>query len=99
LPEQLRITTLPALVAATEGFTGADLKRLVEDGKAIYAHDLAKQADLKPPMDYFLMAVDGVRENKQRYAQAEAHAALTPKLPFKGFPSFLMSSQLFPEGG
>jgi transitional endoplasmic reticulum ATPase len=36
LPEELREPDTPRLIAATEGFTGADLRRLVEDGKASY---------------------------------------------------------------
>ena len=35
LPEELRQADAAALIAATENFTGADLKRLVEDGKQI----------------------------------------------------------------
>jgi len=85
------VSSLAALQAATEGFTGADLKRLVEDGKAIYAYDKAKQFDLKTPTDYFLKAVEGVRENKQRFAEAEAQTALKPKGPMAGFSSFVLS--------
>src|SRR6266446_8194649 len=92
LPEELRKVDLAALISATESFTGADLKRLVEDGKAIYAYDKAKRVDLKEPTDYFLKAVEGVRENKQRYAEAEAQAALKPKLPFSGFSSYMVRS-------
>src|SRR5262249_2875686 len=36
---------LDALVAATEGFTGADLRRLVEDGKNLWAHAIAQGRD------------------------------------------------------
>src|SRR5207253_2971501 len=36
LPEELRQVDIPQLVAATESYTGADLKALVDDGKAIY---------------------------------------------------------------
>jgi hypothetical protein len=57
---------------STEGFTGADLKRLAEDGKGIYAHDKAKRLEPKSPTEYFLQAVEGVRQNKQRFAEAEA---------------------------
>ena len=89
LPEPLRKTDLAALVSATESFTGADLKRLVEDGKAIYAYDKAHRQDLKAPTHYFLKAVAGVRENKQRYAEAEAQAVLKPKLPMAGFTSYV----------
>jgi len=90
LPAELRKVDMAALIPATDSFTGADLKRLVEDGKAIYAYDKAKRHDLKTPTDYFLKAVEGVRENKQRYAEAEAQAALKPKLPMAGFTSYVM---------
>ncbi|MGA2246773.1 MAG: ATP-binding protein [Verrucomicrobiota bacterium] len=92
LPEELSKVDLPALVAATESFTGADLKRLVEDGKAIYAYDRARESELEPPTRYFLKAVEGVRENKQRLAEAEAQALLKPKLPMPGISSFVMRS-------
>ncbi len=98
LPDELRTVDLAALRSATEGFTGADLKRLVEDGKAIYAYDKAKRLDLKAPTDYFLKAVEGVRENKQRFAEAEAQAALKPKLPMAGFTSYMMRSFSGREG-
>jgi len=91
LPDELRKVDMDALRSATEGFTGADLKRLVEDGKAIYAYDKSKRLELKPPTDYFLKAAEGVRENKQRFAVAEAQAALKPKSPLAGFSSFMMS--------
>ena len=92
LPEELRKLDIAALISATESFTGADLKRLVEDGKAIYAYDKAQQSKLNEPTDYFLKAVEGVRENKQRYADAEAQAALKPKSSMAGLTSFMMSS-------
>jgi ATP-dependent 26S proteasome regulatory subunit len=91
LPDELRQVDMAALTSATEGFTGADLKRLVDDGKAIYAYDKSKRHDLKPPTEYFLKAVEGVRENKQRFAEAEAHAAMKPKFPMPGISSYVMS--------
>jgi ATP-dependent 26S proteasome regulatory subunit len=90
LPEELRKVDLELLVARTEAFTGADLRRLVEDGKAIYAYDRAKQLKLNPPTEYFLKAVDVVRENRQRYLQAEAQAALKPKSSLSDFSSYFM---------
>jgi len=33
LPEEIRQVDVTQLIAATDGFTGADLKRMVEDGK------------------------------------------------------------------
>jgi len=90
LPPELRTVDLGTLIPATEGFTGADLKRLVEDGKAIYAYDKAKQLNLNAPADYFLKAVESVQENKQRYADAEAQAMLKPKSPLAAFSSMVM---------
>jgi SpoVK/Ycf46/Vps4 family AAA+-type ATPase len=63
-----------SMVEATDGFTGADLKRLAEDGKLLLAHDLARNRPPLPPTEYFLQAVANLKVNKQRYAEAEARA-------------------------
>jgi ATP-dependent 26S proteasome regulatory subunit len=94
LPQVLRDADVPRLVAATEGFTGADLKRTVEDGKAIYAYDIAKGVEVQPTTEYFMRAVEAVRENKERYAEAEAQAALRPKSPVSGWISSFVASQV-----
>ena len=64
----------PGSSQPTAGFTGADLKRLVEDGKNLYAYDRVKGAHIRPATDYFLAAIDTVRANKELYAQADARA-------------------------
>ncbi len=74
LPREVADLDLEALAAATEGFTGADLKRLVEDGKLLYAFDLSRSLPMRTATEYFLSAVEGVVKNKARYAQAEARA-------------------------
>jgi ATP-dependent 26S proteasome regulatory subunit len=74
LPPTMLPVDTDALVAATEGLTGADLKRLVEDGKILFAYDKAGGRPLRLPTDYFLSAIDAVRMNKERYAAAEDHA-------------------------
>src|SRR5882672_4027169 len=84
LPDELRQVDVPQLIAATEGFTGADLKRLIEDGKAIYAYDKAKGVEPGPTTEYFMRAVEAVKENKQHYAVAEAHTLMQPKSPMAG---------------
>jgi ATP-dependent 26S proteasome regulatory subunit len=94
LPTELRDADVPRLIAATEGFTGADLKRTVEDGKAIYAYDIAKGVAVRPTTEYFMRAVEAVRENKQRYAEAEAQAALRPKFSMPGFMSSFVSTHV-----
>jgi ATP-dependent 26S proteasome regulatory subunit len=65
---------LDRLVEPTSGFTGADLKRLVDDGKNLFAHDKVRGVPLSSATAYFLRAVDIVRENKDRYAEAELRA-------------------------
>lgn len=62
------------LIGATAGFTGADLKRLLDDGKNLYAFDRASKQPLRPVTDYFRTAVETVKENKNKYAEAEARA-------------------------
>jgi predicted AAA+ superfamily ATPase len=65
---------LAALAEASDGFTGADLKRLVEDGKNLLAYDHVRGRELRPAGEYFLEAVETLRGNKDRYAEADARA-------------------------
>ena len=58
------------LAGAAEGLTGADLKRVVEDGKALFAYDRARGLDLRPADEYFLAAIETVRANKRSYEEA-----------------------------
>jgi transitional endoplasmic reticulum ATPase len=74
LPASLAGTDIEQLVAATDGFTGADMKRLVEDGKLLFAYDKARHLPARPTTSYFLDAATTVRANKERYATAEAQA-------------------------
>ena len=75
LPAPLQPMDTPRVAAATDGFTGADLKRLVEDAKLLYAFDRSRNIAARPATDYFLTAAETIKQNKQRYAQAEAAAA------------------------
>jgi ATP-dependent 26S proteasome regulatory subunit len=85
LPAAMGTVDVEQLAAATEELSGADLKRVIEDGKLLYAFDRARRPDtLRPAIEYFLEALETVRGNKVRYAQAEAAArARNP-----GRPSF-----------
>jgi hypothetical protein len=74
LPPALASVEVARLASATDGFTGADLKRLVEDGKALLAYDKVNGRPSQPITEYFLAAVETVRANKERYAAAEASA-------------------------
>jgi len=98
LPQEIQAVDAPQLVAATEGFTGADIKRAVEDAKAIYAYDKSRRVELKPITDCFLRAVEAVRENKTHYAAAEAQAAMRPKHPMAGFMHSFVTSQIASGG-
>jgi ATP-dependent 26S proteasome regulatory subunit len=74
LPATMGAVDLAGLAAATDGLSGADLKRMIDDGKLLYAYDASRGRPLLAAGDYFLRAIDTVRANKQRYAEAEARA-------------------------
>jgi ATP-dependent 26S proteasome regulatory subunit len=74
LSESAGDADLARLADLTAGFTGADLKRLAEDGKLLLAQDRVEKHSLRPSTDYFLQAIETVRANKSRYAEAEAQA-------------------------
>jgi transitional endoplasmic reticulum ATPase len=76
LPEQLRSIQYDEIVQAAEDFTGADLKRMVEDGKALYAFDRVAGSAVRTPTEYMLEAISNGRSNKTRYSQAEEAAQL-----------------------
>lgn len=59
------------VIAATDAFTGADMKSLVADAKGLYAFGRATGLALRPATEYFLESANGVRENKRRYEEAE----------------------------
>jgi predicted AAA+ superfamily ATPase len=73
-PAALAGLSLEALAEVTAGLTGADLKRLAEDGKNLIAFDKARGRQLRPADDYFRDALGTLRENRQRYAEAEGVA-------------------------
>ncbi len=74
LREMVGAVDVARVAAATDGLSGADLKRLVDDGKLLYAFDVAGGAASRPVTDYFLDATEVVRAGKARYAEAEARA-------------------------
>jgi transitional endoplasmic reticulum ATPase len=83
LPPEFRIDDLDSLVTSTEGFTGADLKRMVQDATAIFAYENVREKNNHPPITFFHQAIQTVRQNKERYAEALAHAVPgKPRDPF-----------------
>jgi ATP-dependent 26S proteasome regulatory subunit len=79
LPVALQTAEQDKLIKASETFTGADIKRLVEDAKGLYAFDRIRNSPARPATEYFMDAAVAVRENKQRYQQAEMAARARPK--------------------
>ena len=74
LPPAIGALDIEQLAAASEGLSGADLKRVVDDGKLLFAYERAHKSRTQPPTEYFLRAIETVRRNKEQYAQAEARA-------------------------
>jgi ATP-dependent 26S proteasome regulatory subunit len=74
LPNSMGAVEVERVAEAAEGLTGADLKRLVDDGKLLYAYDRVRGRELRPLTGYFLDAIETVRRNKEKYAEAEERA-------------------------
>lgn len=70
LPQEIAAVELEQLVDGTEGFTGADLGPVVDDGKNLLAFDRVHNRQLQAPTAYFLAAISAMRENNERYQQA-----------------------------
>jgi ATP-dependent 26S proteasome regulatory subunit len=74
LPAVMGAVDIDALAEASEDLSGADLKRLVDDGKLLFAFARSRGQPMQPTTTYFLTAIDTVRKNKEQYAAAEARA-------------------------
>lgn len=88
LPASIGEIDVTRLAKESEGLSGADLKRVVEDGKLLFAFDRARDLDTGNPTEYFVRAMATVRQNRELYAQAEARARMRhPTRPpyFDGF--------------
>jgi SpoVK/Ycf46/Vps4 family AAA+-type ATPase len=69
---------LAAIAAATEGLTGADLGRLVDDAKALVLAEVAASRQVEDLTRVFLTAVEEVRRNLSVMEAATAGAAARP---------------------
>jgi len=74
LPESLRNIELDHLADQTEGLTGADLRRLIDDTKILYAYDKARNKPLQDSVHYFQKAIETIKLNKTKYEEAETRA-------------------------
>ena len=85
-PEGFAEADVACIVPATEGMTGADLKRLVEDGKILFAFDKARSKEMQSTTEYILAAIEPVRANKTRYAAAtERIKAMARAMPDRDY--------------
>jgi AAA+ superfamily predicted ATPase len=69
LPPPIGEADVERLAAASRGLTGADLKAMVEDGKLLYAHDVANRQPERNVEEYFLEAIETIRGNQSRFAR------------------------------
>ena len=73
-PEGFGRPDVSRIASVTDGMTGADLKRLVEDSKILLAFDKARSKEMRSTTEYMVAAIEPVRANKARYAAAAARA-------------------------
>jgi AAA+ superfamily predicted ATPase len=74
LPPALANADCARLAAATDGLTGADLKRCVEDAVALYAYAETMGEGRRKDRNYFNEAIAAIRANKELYLKAHAKA-------------------------
>ena len=88
LPAAIGAVDLEVLADASDGLSGADLKRVIEDGKLLFAFERARSAPQQPSTVYFVRAIETVRRNKEQYAAAEARARTRHPVRPSYFDSF-----------
>ncbi len=64
----------PVIDAATEGFSGADLKRLVQDAKLQMAVDITRGRPVLAFEQYLQQASTTIRNSRAAYAKASQRA-------------------------
>jgi transitional endoplasmic reticulum ATPase len=63
---------LAQIAESSRGFTGADLKAVVEDAKLLFAHDVTTGRPPRKIEDYFAGAIEEVRTNHRNYGRHRA---------------------------
>lgn len=67
-------TSWPSIIDRTDGMSGADLKRVVQDAKLKLANDIVKGRSLSNFESYLLAAIDGLVESREAYVAAVKRA-------------------------
>ena len=99
LPQVLQELDLEKLANEADGLTGADLRRLVEDGKILYAFDKARKLPAQAVDSYFVRALQTIRTNKEKYAEAQnARPAENSSREFSRYMAAMRSRRLQPDG-
>lgn len=99
LPLELRKYDMVKLAAETDGLTGADIKRLIEDAKILVAYDKARKLPCVTPGEYFDKATETIRSNKKKYQEAEARARLKAPSAASSLAAAIGAHRMFPAGG
>lgn len=73
LPEPIGSADIPTVARASRGFTGADLKAVVEDAKLLFAFDKDQHKCVRPVEDYFLQAIGKIRANRRQYGRVKSN--------------------------
>jgi transitional endoplasmic reticulum ATPase len=94
LPKAMGPVAIARLTDASEGLSGADLKRVVEDAKLLFAFARSRKKSLQPATEYFLRAIETVRRNKEQYAEAEARARARHPVRPSMFDAFSMLGEV-----
>jgi transitional endoplasmic reticulum ATPase len=97
LPDVLRGTVGEAVIAATAGLTGADLKACVTDAKSLYAFDVKDRKPSRTLDEYLLEAAGFIRSNKEKHAAALAMAQLKPAEFGSEAISYAMNAMMPPQ--
>jgi transitional endoplasmic reticulum ATPase len=79
MPEFLQGAAPEGIVAATEGFSGADLMGVFHDAKSLLAFDEANEALHPDPAEYFRRAVSDVQGRRNAYLAAERNGRAHPQ--------------------
>jgi SpoVK/Ycf46/Vps4 family AAA+-type ATPase len=58
---------LAKIVADTDGFTGADLKRLVCDTQNRYGYDVLNKEEIKPALNYFELSLERLKKLRKQF--------------------------------
>ena len=64
----------PNIVEATDGFSGADLKRMVQDAKLNMAVDMTRGREVQAFENYLLRSAAAIKQSRTAYAQSAKRA-------------------------